>query len=203
MIQIRCKGCGYLQTLSEERFLAINDDFLICPHCNEKVPKQWSYTSTETVPEEAQHKMMAFSRRILNGGEITREVVYALEAQVRRYGHSPESVKALGIGYTYLGEKKKAEEFLVMAHQNDPSDLSVLHCLLEMCVEEEKFLDAVSYGETLLRSAGSQIQDEDVALLALAYNGAGRSDEAKELLQKYNNLDNRNPNCKRATQKIA
>ena len=103
MLQVRCPECGYLQTLSEERFLSISDNFLNCPHCNAKVPKEWTPQQEESVPEEVRHKMLAFSKRILNGRDVRLEVVYALESLVRHYGPAEETHKALGIGYALVG----------------------------------------------------------------------------------------------------
>ena len=122
MIQVRCPECGYIQTLSEERFMSISEDFLHCPHCNAKVPKEWNQQESDSVPEEARHKMLAFSRRILNGGAVAREVVFALESLVRHYGPMEESNKALGLGYAAMGEKSKAEEFLRAARHESPKD---------------------------------------------------------------------------------
>ncbi len=192
MIQVRCPGCGYLQTLSEERFLAVTEDFLNCPHCRQKVPKIWTPGNSESMPDEVKHKMLAFSRRILNGGEITREIVHALESQVRHFGAIPESIKALGMGYSYLGDYGKAEEFLVKAGQEEPRDPEVLHCLLEMFVDQKNFFDAVQIGEELVFKSGFRASDEDVANLAQAYCNVDKAQEARDLLDNYPELDKSN-----------
>ena len=147
MIQVRCPECGYLQTLSEERFLSISDDFLNCPHCHSKVPKEWTPTEDESVPEEARHKMLAFSRRILNGGDVGRDVVYALDSLVHHYGPMEESNKALGIGYAALGETKKAEDFLTQARQESPADREIMRSMLGVLVAQDKFQEAVEVGQ--------------------------------------------------------
>ena len=154
MVQVRCPECGYLQTLSEERFLSISDNFLHCPHCHARVPKQWAPSTADSVPEEERHKMLAFSRRILNGGDVGREVVYALEALVRRYGAMESSSKALGMGYAALGERVKAEEFLLQAREEDAGDREVLSCLLETLFAEGKFAEAVRTWKDACRSGG-------------------------------------------------
>ncbi|MDQ1285214.1 MAG: hypothetical protein QG663_622, partial [Thermodesulfobacteriota bacterium] len=104
MVQVRCPDCGYLQSLSEERFLNIAEDFLNCPHCHARIPKTWAPVEVESIPEEVRHKILAFSSRILNGGEINRDVVCALETLVRKYGAPENSVRALGLGYASVGE---------------------------------------------------------------------------------------------------
>ena len=121
MVQVRCPDCGYLQSLSDERFLNISEDFLNCPHCHAKIPKTWKPVEVESIPEEVRHKILAFSSRILNGGGITREVVCALESLVRKYGALENSFRALGLGYASVGEAKKAEEFLTQVHNQDPN----------------------------------------------------------------------------------
>ena len=83
MVQVRCPECGYLQSLSEERFLSISEDFLNCPHCHARVPKQWGPCNADNVPDEARHKMSAFAGRILNGGVVAKEVAHALESLIR------------------------------------------------------------------------------------------------------------------------
>lgn len=201
MIQVRCPGCGYLQSLSEERFLSISDDYLNCPHCHEKVPKQWAPAAEESLPEEARHKMLAFSRRILNGGEINREIVHALESQVRHYGPVQESTKALGIGYTWLGEKKKAEEFLLLARKEAATDPEVLHSLLDVLFSQEKYSEAAEVGQTLMDTLGFRVEDEDVGRLALAFLGLGKADEAGKLMENPD-LDPRNSFVKNARRKL-
>jgi uncharacterized protein YegJ (DUF2314 family)/tetratricopeptide (TPR) repeat protein len=201
MIQVRCPGCGYLQSLSEERFLSITDDFLDCPHCHERVPKEWAPVTGESVPEEARHKMLAFSRRILNGGEITLEIVHALESQVRRYGPIQDSAKALGLGYTCLGEKNKAEELWQRARKEAPYDAEVLHSLLDVFFSREKFTQAIDVGRTLLDTLGPRADDEDVGRLALAYIAENKIEEAEKLLED-SNLDPRNSFVKQARKRL-
>ncbi len=138
MVQVRCPECGYLQTLSEERFVAISEDYLNCPHCHAKVPKEWRPAPGETVPEETRHKMLAFSRRILNGRNVASEVVYALDSLVRHYGEMDDSARALGVGYAFLGEYAKAEGFLVKAREEFPEDAQVLHSLIETFFGQKK-----------------------------------------------------------------
>lgn len=203
MVQVRCPECGYLQTLSEERFLSISDTFLNCPHCHARVPKQWAPSSADSIPEEERHKMLAFSRRILNGGEVGREVVYALEALVRRYGSMESSGKALGLGYAALGDRHKAEEFLLHAREEDPSDSEVLSCLLETLLAEGKFADAVRTGKALVDLVGQHVEDEDVARTSLALLGMGHAREAMALLDAHPHLDHRNPVVKQARKQLS
>jgi uncharacterized protein YegJ (DUF2314 family)/tetratricopeptide (TPR) repeat protein len=198
MIQVRCPECGYLQTLSEERFLSISDDFLNCPHCHSKVPKEWTPTESETVPEEARHKILAFSRRILNGGDVGRDVVYALDSLVHHYGPMEESNKALGIGYADLGETKKAEDFLIQARAESPTDREILRSMLGVLVAQDKFHEAVEAGRALSDRQAGRLQDEDVARLAIALLGIAEIDEARDLLDSYPNLDPRNALVKQA-----
>ncbi len=200
MIQVRCPECGYLQTLSDERFLAVSDDYLHCPHCNAKVPKEWHPVDGDSIPDEAAHKMLAFSRRILNGGDVSREVVYALESLVRHYGATGDAVKALGIGYAHIGEWKKAEEFLRQALHDSPHDADTLRCMLRTSYEGGEFTTAIRAGEDLI--AVSKERDEDVALLALAFTDAGRTEEANRLLDSYPNIDNRNALMKQARKRL-
>jgi uncharacterized protein YegJ (DUF2314 family)/tetratricopeptide (TPR) repeat protein len=202
MIQVRCPECGYLQTLSEERFLSISDDFLNCPHCHSKVPKEWTPTEGESVPEEARHKMLAFSRRILNGGDVGRDVVYALDSLVHHYGPMEESNKALGIGYAALGETKKAEDFLIQARQESPADREIMRSMLGVLVAQDKFHEAVEVGRALADSRVARLQDEDVARLAVALVGIEKVDEAKALLDSYPNLDPRNALVKQARREL-
>jgi len=202
MVQVRCPECGYLQTLSEERFLTISEDFLNCPHCHARVPKQWAPASSEAIPEEARHKMLAFSRRILNGGEVAREVVYALESLVRHYGPLDESYKALGIGYALVGEVKKAEEFLGKALEQNSEDEEVLRNLLHVSLGQGRHSDAARVGERLVHRRGAAAKDDDVAALALALTAMDRKDKAEKLLDSFPNLDPRNPLVKRARKEL-
>jgi uncharacterized protein YegJ (DUF2314 family) len=202
MVQVRCPECGYLQTLSEERFVAISEDYLSCPHCHAKVPKEWRPAPGETVPEETRHKMLAFSRRILNGRNVAREVVYALESLVRHYGPMDETDKALGVGYAQLGDYRKAEGFLVRALGDFSDDEQILHSLMETLVELERFEDAVEVGQTIVRSLGSRARHDDVARLALALKGLDRIEEAKHVLDAFPELDSHNPVVKQARREI-
>lgn len=202
MIQVRCPECGYLQSLSEDRFVAIADDHLDCPHCNAKVPKTWNSVQEESAPEEAVHKIHAFSRRILNGGAVRREVVYALESLVRHHGKTDESAKALGVGYTELGEYKKAEEFLITALDGTPNDLEALRALFKVKLEEGPLADAVAVGRVVMNTAGRLVVDDDVAGLALALGRLGRTDKASVLLERYPDLDSRNALVKKARKEL-
>ncbi len=202
MVQVRCPECGYLQTLSEERFLTISEDFLNCPHCHARVPKEWGPAQGEAVPDEIRHKMLAFSRRILNSGEVVREVVYALEALVRHHGPTEESNKALGVGYAALGETKKAEEFLGEARKEIPGDAEVLHTLLGVLVASGKFEDAVEVGLALIELLGERVEDEDVARLATVLLRLERTDDAKALMDSYPSLNARNPLVKQARREL-
>ncbi len=201
MIQVRCPECGYIQTLSEERFLSISDDFLNCPHCHSKVPKQWTPGAGEAVPEEARHKMLAFCRRILNGGDVGRDVVYALESLVHHYGPMEDINKALGVGYAGLGETKKAEDFLVQARKESPADPEIMRALLALLIAQQKFHEAATVGRALVESAG-RIQDDDVAQLAVALVGIEKVEEARRLLDSHPNMDPRNPLVKQARREL-
>ncbi len=203
MLHVRCPECGYLQTLSEERFLSISDNFLNCPHCNAKVPKEWTPQQEESVPEEARHKMLAFSKRILNGRDIRLEVVYALESLVRHYGPAEETNKALGVGYASVGEYRKAEEFLVQSLEDAPGDPELLQNLFRALFEQKKFRDAADVGATLLQTMGSSIDDEDVAGIALSLIEIGEKDEAQELFNSHPKLDAKNPLVKQVRRKLS
>lgn len=203
MVQMRCPECGYLQTLSEERFITISDDFLNCPHCHARMPKQRIPTGGNPVPEEVQHKMLAFSRRILNGGEVGLEVVQALESLVRQHGATSESIKALGIGYENLGETKKAEEFLLLARKEAPEDTVILQSLLAAFLAQKKFAEAVDSGRTLLEQLGPRAADQDIARLALALTATGRVFEAEAVLDSFPDLDQRNPIVKQAKRQVS
>ena len=202
MVQMRCPECGYLQTLSEERFLTISEDFLNCPHCHARVPKEWAPIESDSVPEEARHKILAFSRRILNGGDVGREVVYALEGLVRHHGPMESSNKALGIGYAGLGEMKKGEEFLVQACLESPGDIEILRCLLKVLPAQDKFREAVEVGRSIIDISGTGVLDEDVARTVSALIGEGNMDEARTLIDSYPNLDSRNTAVKQARKEL-
>jgi len=202
MVQVRCPECGYLQTLSEERFLAISEDFLNCPHCHARVPKQWEASAGDVVPEEARHKILAFSRRILNSGDVGREVVSALEALVRHYGSMEETKKALGVGYARIGEYRKAEEFLLQAFEESPEDLEIVRGLLDILLNLEKFAEAVHVGRALVGRLGSSAGEEEVAKLALGLLGLEKKAEAQALLAAYPHLDARHPAMRTARKQL-
>lgn len=202
MIQVRCPECGFLQTISEERFLALPSNFLTCPHCHAQVPKEWQPADSENIPEEARHKMLAFSRRILNGGDVNRDMVYALESLVRHHGPLENTSKALGIGYARLGEIKKAEEFLTLARNEAPEDREVLSSFLQVRLEEQDFDEAVAVGQALIEASAGAVHDEDIARLALALVGADRRSEARALVSSYPGLDQRNPLVKEAKRQL-
>ncbi len=187
MVQVRCPECGYLQSLSEERFLSISEDFLNCPHCNTRVPKQWGPCNSEHVPEEARHKMSAFSSRILNGGVIAREVAHALESLIRKYGPFESGYKALGVGYTKLGDFRKAEEFLRLSEDHDGPDVDVEKCLLEALIGLERYGEVKELGYRLIENGDAS--GDDVAWMALAMLHLQEVDEANELLKSYPVLD--------------
>lgn len=182
MIQVRCPECGFIQSMSEERFVSITEDHLDCPHCNARVPKEWGPVDDESIPEEARHKLRAFSLRILNGGEVNRDAVYALESLVRHYGSTEESLKALGIGYAALGEKKKAEEFLTYTLKAAPNDLESLRSLFAIRMDRGDFEGAVETGGKLVDSLGPEARGEDLARLAIAMTQAGRENAARAVL---------------------
>lgn len=202
MVQVRCPECGYLQTLSEERFITISEDFLNCPHCHARVPKQWIPDGGHPVPEEVRHKMLAFSRRILNGGDVGLEVVQALESLVRQHGQTDESIKALGIGYGNVGEMKKAEDFLLMARKEAPEDPAILQSLQEAFLAQKKYHEAAEVGRALLDLLGPRAADDDVARFALALMATDRKAEAKELLASFPDMDGRDPLVKQARKQV-
>ncbi|MDR3605668.1 MAG: hypothetical protein P4L38_13640, partial [Syntrophaceae bacterium] len=189
MVQVRCPDCGYLQSLSEERFLNISEDFLNCPHCHAKIPKAWKPAQTDSIPEEVRHKILAFSSRILNGGEINRDVVCALESLFRKYGPLENSVRALGLGYASVGEPKKAAEFLSLLHHEDPNDKEVLQGLLKIYLAQEKYEEAVEIGLNLYQS--SEAEDDDIGRLGLVLIRLGREEEARRLLDSRPCMDNK------------
>ncbi|MCA1960772.1 MAG: DUF2314 domain-containing protein [Desulfomonile sp.] len=202
MIQVRCPECGFLQTLSEERFLTLPSNFLTCPHCHARVPKEWQPVDSENIPEEARHKMLAFSRRILNGGDVNRDMVYALESLVRHYGTLEDSAKALGIGYARLGETKKAEEFLLAAQHDSPNDREILSSFLQVRLEEQDFDEAIAVGQALIEASAGAVHDDDIARLALALVGVDRRSEARALISSYPGLDQRNPLVREARRQV-
>jgi uncharacterized protein YegJ (DUF2314 family) len=201
MLHVRCPHCGYVQTLSEERFLSISEDFLNCPHCNAKIPKDWS-PQEEPVPDEARHKILAFSRRILSGRDVRLEVVCALESLVRHYGPQGEALKALGTGYALVAEYKKAEQFLVQSLKESEEDPEALRCLLRVQLAQKNFASAVETGLLLLRIEETNADDSDVAGLCMALTGAGRKDEAKALLDSHPRLSPKNAMVKQARRQV-
>lgn len=202
MIQVRCPECGFLQTLSEERFLTISEDFLNCPHCHARLPKKWAPSHPDNVPEEARHKIIAFSRRILNGGAVNRAVVTTLEALVRRYGQMESSLKALGVGYGSLGEHKKAEEFFSMALQESPDDTDMLRWLARVKLALEKYNESYATNAKVMEMVGNDLQDEDVATAALSLIGLGRMDEAQSLVDAHPNLNSNLPVVKQVLKRL-
>ncbi len=202
MIQMRCPECGYLQTMSEERFLTISEDFLNCPHCHARVPREWRPRVNDSIPEEASHKILAFSSRIINGSEIAREMVSALETLVRRYGAGELADKALGIGYTRLGEFKRAEEFLRKAKQQYPEDVELLRSFQQVALEQEEFDEAEEAGSILLGLAGEHLVDADVARLIFSLIGLHRFEEAQHLMDTHPWMNPKDPIVKKARKKI-
>ncbi|MCX5872822.1 MAG: DUF2314 domain-containing protein [Deltaproteobacteria bacterium] len=200
MVQVRCPDCGYLQSLSDERFLNISEDFLNCPHCHAKIPKTWKPVEVESIPEEVRHKILAFSSRILNGGGITREVVCALESLVRKYGALENSVRALGLGYASVGEAKKAEEFLTQVHNQDSNDKDVLQALLKVYLAQEKYPEAIQAGSYLAQT--SEPTDGDIGRLGLALIRVGREEEARHLFETRPAMDNKNPALRKARREL-
>ncbi|MBI5571444.1 MAG: DUF2314 domain-containing protein [Desulfomonile tiedjei] len=182
--------------------MSVTEDYLNCPHCNAKVPKKWEPAQGEGIPEETSHKMLAFSRRILNGRNVSGEVIYALESLVRHYGSTDETDKALGVGYARLGEHGKAEQYLLQARRQVPEDGLVLRHLLEVLVAQEQYHDAVEVGRALLELSGKRPESDDVARLARALVGLGADDEAKALLAAHPELDPRNPLVKKARKQL-
>jgi uncharacterized protein YegJ (DUF2314 family)/tetratricopeptide (TPR) repeat protein len=146
--------------------------------------------------------MLAFSLRIINGGDVNREVVYALESLVRRYAPVEGSYKALGVGYARLGDMRRAEGFLTKASAETPDDPQILSCFLRIRLAQEKYQEAVEAGQALMESPGARVEDEDVAGLALALLGLHRTAEAKALLEAYPYLDRRNPVVKQARREL-
>ena len=200
MVQVRCADCGYLQSLSDERFLNISEDFLNCPHCHARIPKTWTPAQVESIPEEVRHKMLAFSSRILNGGDITKEVVNALESLFRKYGPLENTVRALGLGYASVGEAKKAEEFLIQVHDLDSKDKEVCQSLLKIYLSLTKYQEAVEIGMSLVQA--SEAEDDDIGRLGLALIRIGRQEEASRLLESRPCMDNRNLEIRKAKKEL-
>lgn len=201
MVQVRCPECGYLQSLSEERFLSISEDFLNCPHCHARVPKQWGPCLTDNVPDEARHKMSAFAGRILNGGVIAKEVAHALESLVRKYGPSESCYKALGIGYTKLRDFKKAEEFLTLSLEHEGPDTEVDKHLLEALTGLERYREAKEAGLKLIQDA--EASGDDVARTAIALLNLEEIEHANELLKYYPVIDATSPAARQLKRQLA
>ena len=201
MVQVRCPDCGYLQSLSEERFLNIAEDFLNCPHCHAKIPKTWDPVKVESIPEEVRHKILAFSSRILNGGEINREVVCALESLVRKYGAPENSTRALGLGYASVGEARKAEEFLTQCLNQDDSDREVLQALLKSLIAQEKYEDSIRVG--LRISQFFDPDEDDIGRLGIALIRMGKKEEADRLLNSEAYLGSRNKTIRKARKELS
>ncbi len=202
MIEVKCPQCSYLQTFTEERFLTITDDVLKCPHCRYEFPRSSSNLRSEKTPEEVKNKIAAFSKRILNGGEIKTELAQALEALVRHYGGDSESFKAIGAAYTSLGVYTKAEEFLVRAGQNDYRDPDILHLLLTCLLAQAKFAEAAEIGEELVLNLAIRADDEDIAHLAMAYLRLGSVEKAKNILERHPHLNMRKSALKAVQKQI-
>lgn len=200
MVQVRCADCGYLQSLSDERFLNISEDFLNCPHCHARIPKTWTPAQVDSIPEDVRHKMLAFSSRILNGGDITKEVVNALESLFRKYGPLENTVRALGLGYASVGESKKAEEFLIQVHDLDSTDKEVCQSLLKIYLSLSKYQEAVGIGMSLVQA--SEAEDDDIGRLGLALIRTGRQEEAGRLLESRPCMDNRNLEIRKAKKEL-
>ncbi|MFH0959338.1 MAG: DUF2314 domain-containing protein [Pseudomonadota bacterium] len=200
MVQVRCPDCGYLQSISEERFLNIAEDFLNCPHCHAKIPKTWEPVEVDSIPEDVKHKILAFSSRILNGGEINRDVVCALETLVRKYGAPENSVRALGLGYASVGEAKKAEEFLAKALDQDDNDKEVLQALLKSFMIQEKYEDAMKSGLHLTQAFDPE--DDDVGRLCIALIRLDRKEEATRFLNSKSYINSKNRIIRKARKEL-
>ncbi len=173
-----------------------------CPHCATPMPRQDLRSDEEPIPEEIAHKILAFSSRILSGGEFTRDVVLALESMINHYGETEEALKALGIGFTRLGEPRKAEPFLVKALTAHPEEVDLVRCLLTVQLTQRDYARAVRTGTHLLGLLGPRPADEDVAKLILGHLGAGAPDKARSLVQAFPGLDSGNPLVKHALKEL-
>ncbi|MEW6350528.1 MAG: DUF2314 domain-containing protein [Thermodesulfobacteriota bacterium] len=202
MIQLRCPECGYLQNVSERRYFSGSEEPIICPHCATPMPPQRLRTEDEPIPEDVAHKILAFSSRILSGGDISKEVVLALEAMIRHYGPTVEGVKALGIGFTRLGEPRKAEPFLMRALAAKPEEVDLVRCLLTVQLAKSDYAQAVRTGTHLLTVLGAQTADEDVAKLVLGHLGMGAIDKARALLEAHPALDSDSPLVKHVLKEL-
>jgi uncharacterized protein YegJ (DUF2314 family)/tetratricopeptide (TPR) repeat protein len=125
-------------------------------------------------------------------------MVYALESLVGHYGPLEESSKALGIGYLRLGETTKAQRFLLEALRGTPQDPDILRAFFKIRLVEENFEEAVQVGRALINAAEAVPAEEDIAGLALALVGLGKTSEARDLLEAHPGLDRANPLVKRA-----
>ncbi len=200
MVQVRCPDCGYLQSLSDERFLNIAEDFLNCPHCHARIPKTWEPVAVDSIPEDVRLKILAFSSRILNGGEINREVVCALETLVRKYGAPENSIRALGLGYASVGEAKKAEEFLEKALVQNENDKEVLQALLKSLLIQEKYDEAIRAGIRL--SQGLDPGDDDIGRLSIALIRVGRKEDAAQFLNSKAYINSKNRIIRKARREL-
>jgi uncharacterized protein YegJ (DUF2314 family) len=202
MIQARCPECGFVQTLSEKRFLAIPQDLLQCPHCESLFPKQWSPEEPETLREDDKLKMTAYANRIVSSPQISPEIIYALESMVRRYGPVEGSFKALGIGCARLGEYDRAKDYLTRARHEDPLDTELASKLLEVFLAREEFREAENMGAYLMETLGDRTEAEDVARLILAHIGSGNIDKAQLLVESRPDLDTGRPFVRQAKKQL-
>lgn len=183
MVEVRCPECGYLQALSEERFVAAAADALTCPHCGAAIPVDRPAARAEPPPEEAARKIHAFSRRLIEGNEVTKEMAMALEGMVRYYGHAGESAKALGIGFGRLGDFEKAESYLNEARGQAPDDPDTNRAFFLLRLSQGDWDQAVVEGFNLLNVPGRTPFAQDVEDLATALQKIGRNQEAEALLK--------------------
>ncbi len=202
MIQARCPECGFVQTLSEKKFLSISDDFLECPHCHDQIPKYGVPFDADSVPDDDKRKMDAYANRIISSPQISPEIIYALETLVKRHGPMEGNLKALGIGCARLGELEKATQYLYHARHEDPMDKELPPRLLEVLLNRELFAEAEKMGEHIIEAQGSSADPTDVARLILAHIGAGHIDKAQALLVSRPDLDSTHPFLKRARKQL-
>ncbi len=202
MIQVRCRECGYLKSLSEDQFPSLEQNLLKCPRCDAILPRDWNSMPDDSIPDEVRHKISALSSKILNSPETSREVVYALESQVRHYGMTDECAKALGLGYAALGENEKAAELLIETARRLPPDYEVMHKLLSVLLTLERFDQAVKVGRALIEMRDLPASDQDVAGLALALIEIGDRNRAEALMESRPDLDGQNPVVKKVKKRL-
>jgi uncharacterized protein YegJ (DUF2314 family)/tetratricopeptide (TPR) repeat protein len=129
-------------------------------------------------------------------------MVCALESLSRHYGQSPESIKALGIGYAKLGEGTRAAEFLRQALEQTPDDLDLRRFFIDVLHADGSYEEAARLGQEMLSSASGIPRDDDVAMLALALAALGDVSAAQATLDAYPNLDRRNPIVNKAYREV-